>query len=109
MVFSSLNEKLSLGIGATRYKIWLSLFAPKLPSLQAGEYSLSAPTSLTEFLTVTLKKPVHSDITITVLPGWNMYDIDAYLASKNISKTGEFISAATINFRLYQEKYDFLV
>jgi UPF0755 protein len=108
MVFSTLNDELSLGIGPTRYKVWLSFFAPKLPNLQVWEYRTDTPMRLSEFLTSTLKKPVHSDITITILPGWNMYDIDAYLASKNISKIGEFISAATINFRLYQEKYKFL-
>jgi hypothetical protein len=36
--------------------------------------------TLEEALRTSLLKPIHTDITITILPGWNKYDIDAYLA-----------------------------
>jgi UPF0755 protein len=37
-----------------------------------------------------------------------MYDIDAYLAEKDISSPGEFLRVATDNFSLYQSKFTFL-
>ena len=35
----------------------------------------------------TLVKPLYNDLTITILPGWNMYDIDTYLSEKKIIET----------------------
>jgi cell division protein YceG involved in septum cleavage len=51
---------------------------------------------------------VHTDITITILPGWNMYDIDSYLSDKKIIPTGAFLIAARDNFATFQTKYSFL-
>jgi hypothetical protein len=48
------------------------------------------------------------DITITILPGWNMYDIDSYLSDKKIIPTGAFLLAARDNFSTFQTKYTFL-
>jgi hypothetical protein len=53
----------------------------------AGEYEAVRGTTVETFFTDSIAKPVHTDITITILPGWNMYDIDDYLVGKNISKT----------------------
>lgn len=82
-----LDEKFDLGIASWRYNLWIKWFAPKVPNLQIGEYKVSNPVNLTEFFTTTLNKPIHTDETITILPGWNVYDIDAYLSGKNILKT----------------------
>lgn len=43
-----------------------------------------------------------------ILPGWNMYDIDSYLAEKNIVQYGEFLRVASDRYAEYAEKYDFL-
>jgi len=43
-----------------------------------------------------------------ILPGWNMYDIDAYLVSKNIANPGELLRVASDRFSEYQAKYNFL-
>lgn len=74
----------------------------------AGEYSAERWTTIQEFFTETISKPVHTDLTIMILPGWNMYDIDAYLADKNIITTGEFLRVASDRFSEYQKQFDFL-
>jgi cell division protein YceG involved in septum cleavage len=55
--------------------------------LQAGSYKLDADKTLMEVFEKTLTKPTYDDLTITILPGWNIYDIDASLAEKKITKT----------------------
>lgn len=67
-----------------RYKLYLRFFAPKIPSLQAGTYEIERDMELSRVLSETLKSPKYTDLTITILPGWNMYDIDSYLSSKKI-------------------------
>lgn len=37
-----------------------------------------------------------------------MYDIDTYLAEKNIAKYGEFLRVGSDRFSEYQSQYDFL-
>lgn len=101
-------SKLDIDIGATRYKLWLKFFADSLPKLQAGTYTVADGTTLEETLKDVLTKPVHTDITITILPGWNMYDIDSYLSDKKIIPAGAFLLAARDNFSTFQEKYSFL-
>ena len=56
----------------------------------------------------TLKKPSQTDLTITILPGWNMYDIDAYLSSKKIIEPWVFLIAARDHFSTFIAKYPFL-
>ncbi len=105
---SQLPKILWLDIGNTRYKLWLRYFSPPLPKLQAGTYTVSKSTTLTQMMTEVLVKPVYSDITITILPGWNMYDIDTYLSDKKIISTWDFLLAARDNFVTFSEKYSFL-
>jgi UPF0755 protein len=108
ITFSQIPSALKIPINTTRYKIWLNFFAPELPKLQAWTYTVDTPMSLSEVITTVLKKPVYTDITITILPGWNMYDIDAYLSDKKIIPTWAFLLAARDNFTTFSEKYDFL-
>lgn len=37
-----------------------------------------------------------------------MWDIDQYLANKDVSRVGGFLQAAQINFKKYQQEYTFL-
>lgn len=104
----SLNTKLKWGVSPWRYSLWVKYWAPEDITLLAGEYEAARGTTVETFFTETLAKPVHTDITITILPGWNMYDIDNYLVEKNISKTGEFLRVANDRFGEYQAKYDWL-
>ncbi len=91
-----------------QYKLWLKYFAPKLPNIQAGTYEVERTTSLSEVFSTVLTKPVQTDLTITILPWWNIYDIDAYLSEKKIIEAWAFLLAARDHFSALQSKYLFL-
>lgn len=107
MNLSNLNETLELGVSPLRYRLYIKFFAPKV-TLQAGSYELRDSTTLEAFLRDTLTHPLHVDRTIRILPGWNMWDIDEYLASQGIAETGGFLATAQINFAQYQDEFAFL-
>ncbi len=92
-----------------QYKLWLKYFAPTLPKIQAGTFEVERATSLVEVFSTILTKPIQSDLTITILPGWNIYDIDAYLSGKKIIETWAFLIAARDHFSTFQSKYPYLV
>jgi cell division protein YceG involved in septum cleavage len=92
-----------------KYKIWLKYFAPKVENLQAGGYRVDVPMTLENVFTKVLMKPVYTDLTITILPGWNSYDIDDYLYRKDIIENpGDFLLALRDNFSKYKTEYSFL-
>lgn len=64
--------------------------------------------TLSDFLSKNLKAPTYTDSTITILPGWNIYDIDASLSAKGIIETGDILLAARDSFSEFQSKYSFL-
>jgi cell division protein YceG involved in septum cleavage len=99
---------LKINISEYRYKLWLKFFYSESPKIQAGTYTVDIPTEFRSFLQNTIKNPTYSDLTITILPGWNMYDIDEYLSSKKILAPGAFLLAARDNFEAFQKKYSFL-
>lgn len=105
---SVLSDKLGFGVASWRYRLWVRYFAPTSIKISAGTYESTTPVSVSDFLTKTLKTPLYIDQTITILPGWNSYDIDTYLASKDIGKTGDFLDVSRINFREYQKDFPFL-
>ncbi len=104
----SLNSGLKWGVPSWRYTLYVRFFAPRDIVLQAGEYVATRGSTIDSFLTKTIATPVHSDITITILPGWNMYDIDAYLSEKNIIATWDFLRVAADRFREYQGAFPWL-
>jgi UPF0755 protein len=77
-------------------------------TLLAGSYKVDTATSFENLLKETLGKPTYADLTITILPGWNIYDIDSYLSEKGIIQTGEIILAARDHFSDLTRKYPFL-
>lgn len=105
---SVLSDKLGFGIASWRYTLWLRFFGPKNIDIRTGTYETKTPTTISDFLTKTLTKPLYIDQTITILPGWSSYDIDAYLAGKWIGKVGDFLDASRINFSQYQTDFPFL-
>lgn len=107
MTVSELDSTLGLGISSWRYRLWVKFFAIK-PTLQAGQYVVASWTTLSDFFLKNLKHPTYTDTTITIIPGWNIYDIDNYLASKGISKVGDVIATMNMNFSLYKKEYPFL-
>jgi len=64
-------------------KVYLKLNAPDF-SLQAGRFNVGEDMSIEEFLEA-LKKPLNeTDVSLTFLEGWNIFDIDEYLTGKNL-------------------------
>jgi cell division protein YceG involved in septum cleavage len=59
-------------------------------TLQAGTYSIEQDTTIEQLFSQVLRNPISKDITITLLPGWNIWDIDAYLSKQGIIQSGEF-------------------
>jgi UPF0755 protein len=106
--FVQIPEKFDIEIQPVRYKLWLRFFAGTLPKLQAGSYTIEISTELRTIFDKTLARPAYTDITITILPGWNMYDIDDYLSNKKIIAAWSFLLAARDNFPEFQSKYSFL-
>ena len=105
---SILSDKLGFGIASWRYRLWIRFFAPSGIVINAGTYETKDALSVSEFLTKTIKTPVYIDQTITILPGWSSYDIDAYLANKGIGSVGDFLETSRLNFSQYQRDFPFL-
>lgn len=105
---SVLSDKLWFPVASWRYRFWTRLFAPSSIVLSAWTYETNTPVSISDFLTKTIKTPLYKDQTITILPGWNSYDIDAYLASKDIGRVWDFLETSRINFWEYQKDFSFL-
>lgn len=107
VTLNTLNEKLKLWVAPWRYRLYMKFFAPAI-SLNAWGYVVDSSTTLQNFLTTTLKNPSYTDLTITILPGWNIWDIDDYLAKEEILKAGEFTEWAKSHFSEYQADFPFL-
>ncbi len=105
---TTLNDSLNLGISAWRYRWYVRLFAPEV-TIDAGTYETTEMMTLEMLLTEGLKKKTTTnELTIKLLPGWNIYDYDAYFAKNNILPAGEFVKTAEANFSKYQSQYKFL-
>ncbi len=104
---STLNDKLWFDIASWRYGLWVRFFVPSI-SIQAGTYETLVSTTVSDFLTKTMRVPVYTDQTITILPWWSSYDIDAYLASKWIGSVGDFLETIRLNFSSYQSEFPWL-
>ncbi len=104
----NLDEKFDLPVSSWRYSLWIKWFAPEIKNLQVGEYRVTLPTDLETFFTSNLTKPNHIDETITILPWWNIYDIDEYLSWKNIIPKWEFLKNMVDNYSKYEAQFDFL-
>lgn len=96
-------------------KLYLKENTPDF-NLQKGRYIIPANADVKTYLE-SLKNPLNeTDIQLTFLEGWNIFDIDEFLVNKNLIKTWEFISYATNaeNIRLLkqddsQKTYPFLM
>lgn len=76
---SSVPKKLKLETG-WRSKLYVRYFAPDV-AIQVGTYRIpkDADYTLDEVFEKVLPNPDTKDVTVTFLPGWTVYDIDAYL------------------------------
>lgn len=74
-------------------KIYLKLNPPDF-ELQAGKYKIDCGNI--GAVIESLKKPLsEGDESITFLEGWNIYDIDKTLATKNLISSGDFVKFVT--------------
>lgn len=107
---STLNESLNLGLSGWRYKLYVKFFAPDNIAIKAGNYETTEAMTLENFLKNGMKKTatISNEQTIKLLPGWNIWDYDAYFVEKGILNAGDFEKAATENFSKYQAEYKFL-
>jgi len=90
---ASLPKKLSIEANHIFFKIY-TRFVVKKFTLQAGMYSIGKDTTLELLFSQILKNPISKDITITLLPGWNIWDIDVYLTKNGIIQAGDFTTSA---------------
>jgi len=86
-------------------RIYLSENKPDF-ELQKGSYIIPANANIKTYIE-SLKTPINAtDIPLTFLEGWNIFDIDEFLTDKELINTWEFISFAE-NHNLWEE-YIFL-
>jgi len=76
-----LPDTLKISPNMFSYKLWLKFFAADFVLL-SGNYHIPADATLASVVRSTLTKPTAEEKTITILPGWNIYDIDAYLSEQ---------------------------
>lgn len=89
--------------------MYSKFFAPEWVKIKSGTYKTTEPLPLEKFLTEGLKENqvFENEISITILPGWNIWDIDAYLADKDILPKWEF-EKATKDIAKYKSDFTFL-
>ncbi len=105
---ASLPKKLKLETG-WRAKLYFRYFAPEV-KLQVGTYKIPKDSgySLKDVYEKVLPNPDTNDVTITFLPGWTVYDIDAYLSEMGIIEKGEVSSPSKELLAKLQADFAFL-
>lgn len=105
----TLPENIDITVAPWRYKLWVKYLAPKIENLQAWGYVVEEESALATVFSTVFLRPRFTDLTITILPGWNSYDIDDYLYRKQIIvHPGDFVLEIQDGFRGYQKEYPFL-
>ena len=79
----NLPKKLGIIVNPTIFKIYTRLAVKNFP-FQAGTYSMEQDATIATLFSEVLKNPISKDITITLLPGWNIWDMDSYLTKQGI-------------------------
>lgn len=90
--FSNLWKKIE-ELDTFYYKIYLKYNKPTF-TLQEGVFKIESWDNF-EKLFKNLQKPLTTTENLTILPGWNIYDIDKYLIKKWLISEWEFISYVT--------------
>ncbi len=90
---ASIPKKLGVPVNTTFFKIYTRLFVKNF-TLQAGTYSMERDATIASLFSQVLRNPTSKDITITLLSGWNIWDMDAYLTREGIIQKGDFTKSA---------------
>lgn len=104
---TQIPDRFNLKVNRTLYKLWLKIDSPNI-KLQAWNYPVSSTTTLSDLLSDKLNKPLAEEDEITILPWWNIYDIDEYLSSKWIIKSWELTTYSSNIPSTLKSKYPFL-
>ncbi|MDD5197886.1 MAG: endolytic transglycosylase MltG [Candidatus Gracilibacteria bacterium] len=104
---ANLPKKLGINVNPTLFKIYTRLAIKNFP-FQAGTYSIEKDTTIKGLFDQVLKNPISKDITITLLPGWNIWDMDAYLTKQGIIQAGDFTKSAENITDAMRKEFPFL-
>ncbi|MDD5770047.1 MAG: endolytic transglycosylase MltG [Candidatus Gracilibacteria bacterium] len=88
-------------------KIYLNLNPKQKIKVQVGEYRIGEGENIQTIIETLKYSPKAIDKKITILEGWNIFDIDEYLTKNGLTQAGEFISESK-NTSKYKEKFSFL-
>lgn len=105
--YSLIGQDAFSDVADWRLKAYFRFFADIPSKIDSGVYTLPDGTTVEKLLTQVLtKKPNSATLKLTILPGWNKYDIDAYLSAQGLpgllDREAEFLD-------LFSKKYSFLV
>ncbi len=104
MTFASLTQKASCP--SWTYKTYLH-FNPPSFQLKKWLYKIQWWTTI-KTLFSQLQEPINDDIKVTLLEGWNIYDIDATLTKKWLIQSWEFLTSIEKNLESYKKDFPFL-
>lgn len=87
----------------------MKYFAPEV-NVQVGTYRIDSETPMTfeRVFSEVLPNPQTKDVTVTFLPGWTLYDIDAYLADMGMIEKGQVSAIASDDLEYLKSAYPFL-
>ena len=90
-------------------RVYLRQNRDGLQNLQKWQYFIPAGTTLDNLFWY-LERPLYDETSITVLEGWNIYDIDRMLTSAELINAWEFIDYATNceSFCTHKENFAFI-
>lgn len=75
----------------------------KQAELQAGEYLLNPSMPITEIVEILTKgRSLSKEKNIKIIEGWNIRDVDSYLADTGVILDGEFVEIAKKGIRNYE-------
>lgn len=97
----------SLNINKNFYKIWLKT-SPSLTTLKAWTFSIEKSMTLSDFLSTKASSPDTLDREVTILPWWNIFDIDEMLSDKWIIEKWLLVNFSRNIPSEYYAKYPFL-
>ena len=102
-----LPSRFDFSVSSFNYKIWLRFFAKSI-KLKAWTYAVDKTTTLNGLISNGLNKPTSEDREITILPWWNIFDVDAYLAKNWIINPWELKGIWKDVINSLSAKYSFL-
>lgn len=96
-----------LGYNELFLKIYLHLHPEKKIHIQAWDFRILKWDSIDGIIETMKHGAITTDIKLTLLEGWNIFDIDEYLVQKELIEAGSFIQEAQ-NIEKYMADYPFL-